>query len=232
MANPIRRVVELVLNRKAAEKTERDAKQTLSVIDGAIDSVRRTALKLAAGIAAAFALNKIREWGRAAVAAALEAEKSVLRLNDAYETNAGAVGRSFDELQAFLRGVRDTTLFGQEELELAASQLLSYKSIGEETFERVIVLGTDLASVFGGLESSVSAIARAMDDPIRGLGMLAKQGFTFEDSVIAQVRALAEQNRLLEAQQILLSVLESESGGIAAAMRSGWTGAIKTYNDA
>lgn len=195
-------------------------------IERALGKIKGVALGVGTALAALFAVDRIRQFGASSIQAALEAEKSGQRLQAVWTANAGAVARTFEELQRFSKQLQRDTLFQSEEIELSMAQLLTYKSISGDTFERTIVLATDLSSVFGGLTQSTAALARALDDPIRGLGELRKAGFTFEDSVIAQVRALTEQGRLLEAQRIILGELEKEVGGVAKSMKSGWVGAI------
>jgi hypothetical protein len=195
-------------------------------VEAALGKVKAVALSVGTAIAAVFALRTLKRWGESAIQAALDAETSARRLLATWRANAGAVGKTFEDLQRFSKEVQSTTLFSADEIELAMAQLLSYKSIAGETFERTIRLGSDMASVFGGLERSTEALARALDDPIRGLGQLRKAGFTFEDSVLSQVTALTEQNRTLEAQSVLLTALEAEVGGVAREMKTGWVGAL------
>jgi hypothetical protein len=195
-------------------------------IEAALGKVKAVALSAGGAIVGIFAVKKILDFGKAAIKAATDAETSARRLLATWRANAGAVDKTFEDLQRFSKEVQSTTLFSADEIELAMAQLLSYKSIAGETFERTIRLGSDMASVFGGLERSTEALARALDDPIRGLGQLRKAGFTFEDSVLSQVTALTEQNRTLEAQSVLLTALEAEVGGVAREMKTGWVGAL------
>lgn len=206
----------------------KEAPKEIGRIEAALTKVKGVALSIGGVLATVFAFRVLKRWGESAVSAALAAETSARRLLATWRANAGAVGKTFEELQRFSKEVQVTTLFSADEIELAMAQLLSYKSIATDVFERTIRLGSDMASVFGGMTQSTEALARALDDPIRGLGQLRKAGFTFEDSVIAQVTALTEQNRTLEAQTLLLSALEAEVGGVAREMKTGWVGAIDT----
>jgi hypothetical protein len=171
-----------------------------------------------------------------AVNAAVEAEKRWSRLGAMVKVNAGAVGRSLEDVRGLIAELRGTTLFDHTELEQSVSQLLTYKNIAGSTFERTIRLATDLSSVFGGLSTSTSALAKALDDPIRGLGDLRKQGFTFTAEVEFQIRAMMEQNKLFDAQRLILTALEGEVQGVASAMKSGLAKAMddakKSTNDA
>jgi hypothetical protein len=191
------------------------------------------ALKKAALAAGAlFGLRQIQQFASEAMRAAIESEKSATRLRAVWEANAGAVGRSFQELTKFTEELRNTTLFSRDEIELATAQLLTYKSISGDTFESTLRLATDLSSVFGGLTQSTQALARALDDPVRGLGELRKQGFTFSDQVTEQIKLLMQQNRLLDAQKIIIRELDAEVGGVAQQMRTGWVGALDQYSKA
>ncbi|MFA5604193.1 MAG: hypothetical protein WDA12_05035 [Bacilli bacterium] len=188
--------------------------------------------RIVAPILSLFTAAGLTRFFKQSIEIAAQAEQNALRLRGVWEANAGAVGLTFKEIQSFLKEVKDTTLFSGSDLSLAASQLLSYKSISEDTFKRTISLATDMASVFGGLANSTMAVAKALDDPIRGMDMLRKQGFTFEAQVYKQIQALTEQNRLLEAQDLILAVLEDEISGVAKMMKTGWAGAIDSLNKA
>lgn len=159
-----------------------------------------------------------------ATRAASEAEQAWARLGAMVRVNAGAVGRSFEEMQAMVESIRATTLFDRAEIEQSISQLLTYKDISGSTFERTIDLATDLATVFGSLQGSTAALAKALDDPIRGLGDLRRQGFTFTAEVENQIRVLMEQNKLFDAQRIILNTLEGEVSSVSRAMKTGIAG--------
>ncbi|MCA1789600.1 MAG: hypothetical protein LC667_07025 [Thioalkalivibrio sp.] len=174
----------------------------------AVDRLRATVASAAAAFVAFFAVDRIRQFGRDAIASWEGGQESASRLKAVWEANAGAVGKTFQELLDFSDEVQRLTLFGGDAIERAMSQLLTYKSIAGDVFDRTIHLATDLSSVFGGVEQSTMALARALDDPIRGLGDLRKAGFTFEDSVTSQIKKLVAQNRLLDAQRLILSALE------------------------
>ncbi|MFS8639060.1 MAG: hypothetical protein FWJ74_13305, partial [Gemmatimonadota bacterium] len=200
----------------------REGEQDVGRLGRALEKLRGWALSAGAAIAGIFAFRTVKRFLDSAEELSRQAQISAQRLEAMWRANAGAARLSLEEINAFVARMKWSTLFGQEEIELAIAQLLSYKSIAGETFTDTIELAADMASVFGGLERSTMALARALDDPVRGLGDLRRAGFTFEESVIAQVKSLVEQNRLLEAQRILIRELQKEVSGVAAGMKRGW----------
>lgn len=211
---------------KRLKKVGDEGEQHVGRVGGALEMLKGKALAVGSAFVALFAFDRIKAFGRDSISAFLEAEESLGRLNAMVRANGGAVERTGAQLVAFSEQIQKETMFQAGEIELAMSQLLSYHSIAGDTYERTIRVATDLSSVYGGLSASTEALARALDDPIAGLAMLSKQGFKFDDAVRAQIKSLTEQNRLLEAQDLILSDLESQVGGVAREMKTGMGGAL------
>lgn len=96
MANPIRRLVQLILDRASAKKTEADAKEAIQGVEGALSSLKNAAKTIGAAIAAAFSINKISEFLTSAVRAAAAAETRFTSLAGTID----ATGESFNDLEA------------------------------------------------------------------------------------------------------------------------------------
>lgn len=162
MANPIRRIVQLVLDRNAAKKTEDDSKKSLSGIDRAINRVRSAALRLGGALAAAFAVRRIVNFGREAVRTANEANAIWNRL-------AGTVnnaGGNFEELEPQIRRVaramQDATTVGDEDFAATLQSLVNISQDVEGSLENVSVV-TDLAAGANiDLTTSALLVGRAM----------------------------------------------------------------------
>jgi hypothetical protein len=211
---------------RTLQKVGREGARSLSMMDKAALSLKGALGAAAVAAAGLFSLNKLRQWGIESVKNARDAEMAAARIEAVWRSTGNAVGKSVSELLALSRQLQKSTLFGGEEIEESMAQLLTYKSIAGDTFDRTIRLAMDMSSVFGGLSTSTQALAKALDDPIRGLDSLRKSGFTFEESVLSQVEALMKQNRQLEAQTVLLSALEGEVGGVAEGMKTGLSAAM------
>jgi hypothetical protein len=88
-------------------------------------------------------------------------------------------------------------------------------------FDRATLAAVDLAAAgFGEVETNAKQLGKALQDPIKGLTALRKAGVTFTKAEQDKIRALVESNRLLQAQELILSAIETQVGGTAAATAS------------
>jgi hypothetical protein len=98
------------------------------------------------------------------------------------------------------------------------SELTKSVGIAGGAFDRATVASLDLAAVFGGDASSQAvALGKALQDPIKGITALSRQGVTFTKQEKAKIKTLVETNRTLEAQDLILSTIEEQVGGTAKA---------------
>jgi hypothetical protein len=63
-------------------------------------------------------------------------------------------------------------------------------------------------------------LGKALQDPVNGLTALRRAGVTFTDAEKEKIRVLVESNRTLEAQDAILTAIEGQVGGTAAAIAS------------
>ncbi len=94
------------------------------------------------------------------------------------------------------------------------------KSAGEAggSFDRATKAAFDMAMVLKRDASGQAiALGKALEDPIRGITALRKGGTTFTEQQQEQIRTLVESNRLLDAQALILTEVESQYGGAAEA---------------
>jgi hypothetical protein len=104
------------------------------------------------------------------------------------------------------------------------SELTKSVGIAGGAFDRATVASLDLAAVFGGDASSQAvALGKALQDPIKGITALSRQGVTFTKEEKAKIKTLVETNRTLEAQDLILSTIEQQVGGTAKAGASEFT---------
>jgi hypothetical protein len=60
-------------------------------------------------------------------------------------------------------------------------------------------------------------LGKALNDPIKGITALAKSGVTFTQQEKDKIKTLVESNKILEAQEMVLSAIETQVGGTAEA---------------
>lgn len=85
-------------------------------------------------------------------------------------------------------------------------------------FDRATLAALDLAAAgFGEAETNAVQLGKALQDPIKGITALARSGVTFTQQEKDKIRTLVESNRMLDAQNIILSAIEKQVGGTALA---------------
>ena len=146
------------------------------------------------------------------------------------------VGATSGELERLI-GVADklgkATLFNEEDFTKGFALLTSFQSIGVTSYERVAKAAADVAQVTRqDVGSSLLQLAKALQDPERGLTALARSGTQFTEQQKEQIKALVESGRLLEAQNFILLEIEKQYGNAAAAAGSaGYAGAVDSLQE-
>jgi phage-related protein len=182
---------------------------------------------IAAGVAAAFSIRAITSFAKESILVAEAAQTAQNRL-EAVAKATGVFGaetaKVTDRLADFAKSqemriaVDDTVIKGVQ------AQLLTFKELSrsaDETggvFDRVTIAAFDMAAAgFGSAEGNATALGKAMEDPVKGLTALARNGTVFTDQQKEQIRVLQESGDLLGAQELILAEVESQYGGVAEA---------------
>jgi len=174
----------------------------------------------AAAVAAVAVGKKLFDAAEAAQTANSRIE-NIAQSMDLFGENAGAVSGRLVKLaedQAKLTGV------SRETIKETSALLLTFKGVAESadevggTFDRAQTAALDLAAAgFGSATSNAQSLGKALEDPIKGLTSLTRQGVTFTDEEKERIRTLVESNRVGEAQALILEAIEKQVGGTAAA---------------
>ena len=208
---------------KAYIRVQADASRVAGDIKGATpgitSAVSSLGAKMAAGLAAAFGIKAMMSVATESIALA-EVQINAEQKLAATITATGAAARfSADQLKQWASDMQGLTTFGDEVIMGAAAKLLTFKSIAGNTFKRTMEAAMDLSAVgFGDLNSTILQMGKAIEDPVTGMSALTRVGVTFSEQVKEQIKNLQEEGKLLEAQGILLGVVEGQVKGVAKAM--------------
>ena len=143
-----------------------------------------------------------------------------------------ASGQTTESLERFSRALGRDTLASISGARKAATELLTFTNITGDAFERTLRSAQDLAaSGFGTLEGNVIQLGKALQDPKTGLSALTRVGISFNDQQKETIKGLQEQNKLFEAQAVLLDAIEAQSGGAGAAQGSTFAGTVDTLGE-
>jgi hypothetical protein len=197
----------------------------------ALGGFGKSLLSVGALVAGAFAIRGIVNFGMESIIAAERAQQfndilvQVAKATDTFGANlTGGTNRllKFADAQELVIGVE------AELIKETQAVLLSFKAVGSSadeaggSFDRATKAAFDIAAVLKtDARSAAVQLGKALENPIKGVTALAKAGTTFTDQQKAQIRTLVESNKLLEAQDLILTEVESQYGGAAEAAALG-----------
>ena len=158
-------------------------------------------------------------FGTMAVSAADGALKAIAKVEQGVKSTGGSAGFTANALVAISDELERLTLFdGDDILNGATTQLLTFTNIFGENFKRTQVVAMDLATVLqGDLKSASIQLGKALNDPVKNLSALSRSGIQFSKEQTAVIKSLSETGRLAEAQSLILDELERQYGGQAEA---------------
>ena len=154
-----------------------------------------------------------------------EFERQTLRIGALLRATNVASGQTREGLLRLASDVGRTTLLDERDVQDAIGLLLTFRKVSGDTFERTIRLAADMSEAMGGdVRSATLQLAKALEDPTIGLTALTRSGVLFTDQQKEQIRLLVEQNRLFEAQTIILDEVATTQEGNATEAAKGFAG--------
>jgi hypothetical protein len=169
---------------------------------------------------------------RGTIAEAQVAMDSQTRLAAAVETSGKAAGFTAGQLATFATELQNATTAGDETIKDAMTTLTTFPKVAGEMFKRATKAALDMQEKgFGGMGGNARMLGRALEDPRRGLMMLTRMGVTFSEQQRKQIKDLMAQNKLGEAQQVIMGAVEGKFKGVAEAMAKTPSGRIKQLTE-
>jgi hypothetical protein len=181
------------------------------------------AFALAAVAATAFAVK----FGKDALAAGEAADTANSRIQQINES-MGLFGESTagvnQSLIKYAEATARATGVDTNSIKATQAKLLTFKELAATAdqlggnFERTTKAAIDLgAAGFGTAELNAVALGKALNDPIKGISALTRNGITFTESEKERIKVLVESNKVGEAQNMILKAIETQVGGTAEA---------------
>jgi hypothetical protein len=173
------------------------------------------------------------------VSAFAEQESSEKRIDAALKSTGNISGLTGKQIREMTAEMENTGVIGDEVNNKMASLLLTFTNIRGEAFERTMVAANNMAiSISGGvptfeqLRSTALQLGKALQDPAGQLGALSRSGFTFTGNQKEMIKNLVAQNKLFEAQTIILDAADTQFGGLNEAMVNTAEGAFAQMGNA
>lgn len=210
-------------------------KQLVRFADQSRDQMKRSAASFGIATAAVGALATKFYLG------AQEAEKANRRVAAVAES-MGIFGQATDyvtnRLTSYADALERETGFTAESIKETQAKLLTFRELAksaDETggaFDRATVAAVDLAATgFGDATTNAVQLGKALQDPIKGITALARSGVTFTNTEKEKIRTLVESGELLEAQNIILTAIETQVGGTAEATATATQKMINSFGE-
>ncbi len=155
-------------------------------------------------------------------------EEGIAKLNAVLASTRGKAGLTINELTDAAKTLSGQTLFGKAAIMDAQSMLLTFTSVRGEIFEKAMPAVTNFATRFKmELPEAANMLGKALNDPLKGMTRLQRQGVVFSDQQKETIRQFMAIGQVAKAQQVILTELETEFGGLAHAMTLTDAGKIK-----
>lgn len=142
-----------------------------------------------------------------------------------------AAGFTAGQMGVMASALQNISTVGDETIQGAMAIIATFKNIKGDQFKDTTRLALDMAAVMGtDVKSSAMQMAKALQDPLKGLTMLTRVGVTFTDQQKELVAGFVKSGDVAGAQSVILKELEGQFGGAAEAMTKG-IGAQKQWNN-
>lgn len=210
-----------------------------SILTGPFGEISSRLSFISTGIGSFGAATTLLGVGSSAVVATLglstaafaRYERGLMRTESLVRSTGFTAGKSAEEIEHLARSVAAATLGGVDEARQAANILQTFRSISGDTFDKSLYLAHDLAEVMGGdVKSATMQLAKALEDPVKGVSALARSGVSFNDAQKESIKLMMETGRQAQAQALILKTLEQQVGGAGSAAAGGLTGSVDTLS--
>lgn len=121
--------------------------------------------------------------------------------------------------------------FDDKAITRAATSLIRYGKITPANLRPALVVMTDLAAKTGDVDSAATLLAKALADPEKAAGKLARSGVILTKQQQEQIKAMVKAGQTAEAQAFLLDQLAKATGGAALASQGPYKRAMSVLAD-
>lgn len=131
---------------------------------------------------------------------------------------SGATAKQVVDLATALSAASGKSLFGDAQIQQSTNMLLTFTNIKGTVLDAATAIGVDMAQAMGGAPvDQAIRLGKALNDPIAGMGALAKVGVTFTQEQKDQIKTMQDAGDMAGAQGVILAELTKEYGGSAQA---------------
>ena len=199
-------------NGRMAESNRRVSQTGQTTVQSLVGMAARY---LTLGSAAAGAYATIRQG----LADAEDERLGLIRLQSVLESTGRTYEVTAGRIDAAAQVLEDDLHLDKQAVMDAMATVATYEGVASDLFDRIMRSSADMSYTFGSdIGSAIRDLGRVMEDPIQGLTRLRRQGIMVSREIEDQVSSLVEQNRLYDAQVLILDEIDAKVGGVAERM--------------
>lgn len=213
-------IVSVLADAKQFTKGLNDAGREASGLGGAVKGL---GLAAAAGlaVAGAAALTLIAST----IKAAGESEKIAAQTAAVVKSTGEAAGRSAAQISDLATQLSRISGIDDEIVQSGQNILLTFTNIKGTTFDAATQSALDMSVAMGtDLNSAALQVGKALNDPVAGMAKLSKVGVQFTQGQKDAAAAMVAVGDIAGAQNIIITELDRQFGGSAAAFGSTFEG--------
>ena len=210
---------------KLESRAFRAGQQIGKGLQNAAHNVRKIGIVAAAGITLAIkqGLGSLAELETATTSVT----GAIQQMGQTGQISAGQIATWANEIETSVQAA-----FDDKAITAAASTLIRFGKVAPKNLRKSLVVMTDLAAKTGDVDSAATLLARALADPTKAAGKLARQGIILTKSQEKTIKALVGAGKAAEAQDFLLTELSKTTSGAAAASVGEYGDALNMLEDA
>ncbi|MBP5283654.1 MAG: phage tail length tape measure family protein [Treponema sp.] len=208
------------------------AVKNIKSIDDTAKKTENTFKTLGSTIAQVFAAKEIISFGSESLSLWREQKKQLNVLASTLKATEADAWTSAEQIAEMASSLQNLTNYGDEAIIAMNNILLGFRNIKGDTFKEATKAILDMSQVMGmDLKSAAQVVGKALDDPVKGLDSLKRQGFNFTESQKSLLASLVKTGKQAEAQKIILDELSGTYGGAAEAAADAGVQLANTWGD-
>lgn len=199
-------------------------KRELDGVDASAAQAESGFSKVSKAIAGVAVASSVVSFGKGAFDAAIESQKIGAQTEAVIKSMGLSATVSADQIGDMASALSKKNGVDDEAIQTGQNLLLTFgdlaKTAGESggAFERASQIMVDMGAAMGtDASSSAIQLGKALNDPTAGITALTRVGVSFTDQQKEQIKAMQDAGDMAGAQGIILSELERQFGGSAAA---------------
>ncbi len=197
---------------------------------------------IAAGTAIGIGLERLAEKGISAVGSAItDGLNSLADLETASTANAAAIKQvglagqvTADQIAQWSVQIETAvnSAFDDKAINAAAGTLIRFGHVSASNLKPALVVMTDLATKTGDIDSAATLLAKALADPAKAAGKLARSGVILTKQQQDQIKAFVKSGKTAQAQKVILDALSKTTAGAAKASQGPYKESLNQLRDA